>query len=185
DAQAVLARRVHPRRRSERALRGVRAAAALAGAAARGALCRPGGRGRSGAGGGGSLTEAMRGEQAAGGRHDDFHHHVAPRPRARRSQSRTGLSRLRHRSTAHRARGRGHERRAQPVRPHGGPAGAARAHRRQLLAVYGLSVDAESEITITLGATEAIFSAVEAGIGAGDEAIAFDPAYHFYEPAVP
>ena len=47
----------------------------------------------------------------------------------------------------------------------------------KLLAVYGLNVDAESEITITLGATEAIFSAVQAVIGAGDEAIAFDPAY--------
>src|SRR5207253_1000699 len=54
----------------------------------------------------------------------------------------------------------------------------------KLLAVYGLSVDAESEITITLGATEAIFSAVQAVIGAGDEAIAFDPAYDSYAPAV-
>jgi methionine aminotransferase len=52
----------------------------------------------------------------------------------------------------------------------------------KLLAVYGLSVDPESEITITLGATEAIFSAVQAVIGAGDEAIAFDPAYDSYEP---
>src|SRR5256885_9239153 len=39
-------------------------------------------------------------------------------------------------------------------------------------------------ISITLGATEAIFSAVQAVIGAGDEAIAFDPAYDSYEPAV-
>ena len=42
----------------------------------------------------------------------------------------------------------------------------------KLLSVYGLSADPESEITITLGATEAIFSAVQAVIGAGDEAIA-------------
>ena len=54
----------------------------------------------------------------------------------------------------------------------------------KLLSVYGLSADPESEITITLGATEAIFSAVQAVIGAGDEAIAFDPAYDSYEPAV-
>jgi methionine aminotransferase len=54
----------------------------------------------------------------------------------------------------------------------------------KLLSVYGLSADPESEITITLGATEAIFSAVQAIIGAGDEAIAFDPAYDSYEPAV-
>jgi methionine aminotransferase len=49
---------------------------------------------------------------------------------------------------------------------------------------YGLSPDPQGEITITLGATEAIFSAVQAVIGAGDEAIAFDPAYDSYEPAV-
>src|SRR6516165_12730388 len=49
---------------------------------------------------------------------------------------------------------------------------------------YGLRVDAEAEVTITLGATEAIYSAVQAVIGAGDEAIAFDPAYDSYEPAV-
>src|SRR5256885_4261131 len=55
----------------------------------------------------------------------------------------------------------------------------------KLLAVHGLSVDPESEITITLGATEAIFSAVQALIGARDETIAFDPAYHSHEPAAP
>src|SRR2546430_13307390 len=55
----------------------------------------------------------------------------------------------------------------------------------KLLAVYGLSVDAQSEITITLGATEAIFSAGPAGIGAGDEAIAFEPPHDSHEPAVP
>lgn len=49
---------------------------------------------------------------------------------------------------------------------------------------YGLNFDPQDEITITLGATEAIFSAVQAVIGAGDEAIAFDPAYDSYEPAV-
>ncbi len=54
----------------------------------------------------------------------------------------------------------------------------------KLRALYGVSRDPESEITITLGATEAIFSAVQAVIGAGDEAIAFDPAYDSYEPAV-
>ena len=42
----------------------------------------------------------------------------------------------------------------------------------------------DSEVTVTLGATEAIFSAIQAVIGPGDEAIAFDPAYDSYEPAV-
>jgi len=54
----------------------------------------------------------------------------------------------------------------------------------KLLSVYGLPSDPESEITVTLGATEAIFSAIQAVVGAGDEVIAFDPAYDSYEPAV-
>lgn len=54
----------------------------------------------------------------------------------------------------------------------------------KLLSVYGLPSDPEREITVTLGATEAIFSAIQAVVGAGDEVIAFDPAYDSYEPAV-
>src|SRR6476469_5962259 len=42
------------------------------------------------------------------------------------------------------------------------------AHK--LLASYGLTLDPESEITVTLGATEAIYSAIQAVIGPGDEA---------------
>jgi methionine transaminase len=49
---------------------------------------------------------------------------------------------------------------------------------------YGRAIDPQSEITVTLGATEAIFSAVQAVVGAGDEVIAFDPAYDSYEPSV-
>jgi methionine transaminase len=54
----------------------------------------------------------------------------------------------------------------------------------KLLASYGLTVDPETEVTVTLGATEAIYDTVQAVIGPGDEAIAFDPAYDSYEPAV-
>jgi methionine aminotransferase len=54
----------------------------------------------------------------------------------------------------------------------------------KLSACYGLAADPESEITVTLGATEAIYSGIQAAIGPGDEAIAFDPAYDSYEPAV-
>ena len=54
----------------------------------------------------------------------------------------------------------------------------------KLHSTYGLAIDPETEITITLGATEAIYSAVQAIVGAGDEVIAFDPAYDSYEPAV-
>jgi methionine transaminase len=49
---------------------------------------------------------------------------------------------------------------------------------------YGLERDPLSEITVTLGATEAIYSAIQAAVGPGDEVITFDPAYDSYEPAV-
>jgi methionine aminotransferase len=48
----------------------------------------------------------------------------------------------------------------------------------------GVAVDPETEITVTLGATEAIFSGVQALAGPGDEVIVFDPAYDSYDPAV-
>jgi methionine aminotransferase len=54
----------------------------------------------------------------------------------------------------------------------------------KLQASYGVTPDPDAQITVTLGATEAIYSAVQALIGHGDEAIAFDPAYDSYEPAV-
>ena len=54
----------------------------------------------------------------------------------------------------------------------------------KLHASHGRRVDPEDEITVTLGATEGIFSTIQALIGPGDEAIAFDPAYDSYEPAV-
>ena len=44
--------------------------------------------------------------------------------------------------------------------------------------------DAETEITVTAGATEALFCAIQSVVAAGDEVIIFDPAYDSYEPAV-
>ncbi|MCI8210107.1 aminotransferase [Pseudomonas sp. S25] len=49
---------------------------------------------------------------------------------------------------------------------------------------YGRQVNAETEITITPGATQAIFCAVQAVIRPGDEVIVFDPCYDSYEPSV-
>ncbi|WP_339079823.1 pyridoxal phosphate-dependent aminotransferase [Pseudomonas sp. TMP9] len=49
---------------------------------------------------------------------------------------------------------------------------------------YGRVVSADSEVTITPGATQAIFCAVQALIHPGDEVIVFDPCYDSYEPAV-
>src|SRR6202789_2925407 len=49
---------------------------------------------------------------------------------------------------------------------------------------YGRRFDPLAEITVTCGGTEALFDAVQAVIGPGDEAIIFNPAYDAYEPAV-
>ena len=54
----------------------------------------------------------------------------------------------------------------------------------KLAASYGCKLDPDTEVTVTLGATEALYSVIQAVIGPGDEAIAFDPAYDSYEPAV-
>lgn len=45
-------------------------------------------------------------------------------------------------------------------------------------------VNPKSQITITSGATSALFFAVEALVHTGDEVIIFDPAYDSYEPAI-
>ena len=50
--------------------------------------------------------------------------------------------------------------------------------------VYGVQVCADSEVTITSGATEALFVAIQALVRTGDEVIVFDPAYDSYQPAV-
>ncbi len=45
-------------------------------------------------------------------------------------------------------------------------------------------VDPENEVTITSGATEAIYAVVTAFIKSGDEVIIFDPSYDSYDPVV-
>lgn len=49
---------------------------------------------------------------------------------------------------------------------------------------YQKTVDAETEITVTCGGTEALHSAILALVRTGDEVIIFDPAYDSYEPVV-
>lgn len=58
------------------------------------------------------------------------------------------------------------------------------AIKDKVAAFYGARVSAETEVTVTPGATEAIFCAVTAVCRPGDEVIMFDPAYDCYEPAV-
>ncbi len=50
--------------------------------------------------------------------------------------------------------------------------------------LYGRAVNADLEVTVSDGATEGLFSAIQAVVRSGDEVIVFDPAYDSYEPAV-
>ena len=50
--------------------------------------------------------------------------------------------------------------------------------------LYGRKLDVDTDITVTSGATEAIFAAIAATVRAGEEVIVFDPAYDCYEPAI-
>lgn len=49
---------------------------------------------------------------------------------------------------------------------------------------FGKKYDAEKEITVTAGATQAIFTALAAVINPGDEVIIFEPAYDCYAPVI-
>ena len=50
--------------------------------------------------------------------------------------------------------------------------------------MQGRQLDPDTEITVCTGATEGLFSAIQAIVRPGDEVIVFDPAYDSYEPAV-
>ncbi len=50
--------------------------------------------------------------------------------------------------------------------------------------LYGPRFDAGSEVTVTAGATQAIFTAIAAVVHPGDEVVIIDPAYDSYAPAV-
>ena len=54
----------------------------------------------------------------------------------------------------------------------------------KIRAAGGREVDPDTELTVTCGGTESIYSAIQAVVGAGDEAIVFDPAYDAYDPAI-
>lgn len=50
--------------------------------------------------------------------------------------------------------------------------------------LYGTTIHPDTEITITPGGTYAIYSAITAAIGPGDEVIVFEPAYDSYIPNI-
>ncbi|MHA8065043.1 methionine aminotransferase [Aquirufa sp. ROCK2-A2] len=49
---------------------------------------------------------------------------------------------------------------------------------------YEVNLDANSEVTVVSGATEAIFAAIHCCVHPGDEVIMFDPSYDAYDPIV-
>lgn len=50
--------------------------------------------------------------------------------------------------------------------------------------LYGARFDVESEVTVTAGATQALFTAIAAFVRPGDEVIVFEPVYDSYVPAI-
>lgn len=68
--------------------------------------------------------------------------------------------------------------------PMTGTPGLRQAIAGKVQRVYGVGVDPDAEVTVTSGATEAIFNAVHAVVQAGEEVIVLDPAYDCYEPAI-
>jgi methionine aminotransferase len=56
---------------------------------------------------------------------------------------------------------------------------AAKVHR-----LYGRAYDPGNEVTVTTGATQGIFTTIQALAHAGDEVVVFEPAYDSYIPAI-
>jgi len=55
---------------------------------------------------------------------------------------------------------------------------------RKTLSCCNRQVNPDTEVTVTSGATSALFNAIQAFIHPGDEVIVFDPAYDSYDPAI-
>lgn len=68
--------------------------------------------------------------------------------------------------------------------PMEGSVGLRAAIAAKIAAAGGRAVDPETELTVSCGGTESIYSAIQAVVAAGDEAIIFDPAYDAYDPAI-
>ncbi|MFT8210000.1 MAG: pyridoxal phosphate-dependent aminotransferase [Symbiopectobacterium sp.] len=73
---------------------------------------------------------------------------------------------------------------ANQYAPMTGAAPLRSAIAEKTAAQYGWLPDADSEITVTAGATEALFAAIAALVRPGDEVICFDPSYDSYAPAI-
>lgn len=68
--------------------------------------------------------------------------------------------------------------------PMTGVAPLREAIAKKTAGLYGYAPDVNTEITVTAGATEALYAAITALVRPGDEVICFDPSYDSYAPAV-
>jgi len=68
--------------------------------------------------------------------------------------------------------------------PMAGVAPLREAIAKKVERLYGAKYDVESEITVTAGATQALFTAIAACVRPGDEVIVFAPVYDSYLPAI-
>ena len=68
--------------------------------------------------------------------------------------------------------------------PMAGVPGLRQAIADKVEQLYGATVDPDTEVTVTAGATEGLFCAISSLVKPGDEVIVFDPAYDSYEPVV-
>ncbi|MCI4234354.1 pyridoxal phosphate-dependent aminotransferase [Dickeya dianthicola] len=73
---------------------------------------------------------------------------------------------------------------ANQYAPMTGVAPLRQAIAEKTATLYGWQPDADSEVTVTAGATEALFAAISALVRPGDEVVCFDPSYDSYAPAV-
>jgi methionine aminotransferase len=68
--------------------------------------------------------------------------------------------------------------------PMAGTPALRRAIADKVAALYGHAYDADSEITVTTGATQALTTAILCAVHPGDEVIVIEPAYDSYMPAI-
>jgi len=73
---------------------------------------------------------------------------------------------------------------ANQYAPMTGVAPLREAIAKKTAGLYGYAPDVNNEITVTAGATEALYAAITALVRPGDEVICFDPSYDSYAPAV-
>ena len=73
---------------------------------------------------------------------------------------------------------------ANQYAPMAGVAALRGAISDKLATLYGTRYDAEREITVTAGATQALFTAIAALVWPGDEVVVFEPVYDSYVPAI-